>query len=299
MRLLTWLPPAVLAAALAPAAGGDTPLFRAAGKTLLSAHWAATYADPQVQAGPLQLALYGALGSPLARVVAVAVAVLVVVAMRAAGIDRPLLLAGVGLAAVVGDLAWSGVDSGHPANAVLPLLWVLAAVLARRDRLVPAALLVAAGAGLETWGVLGVAVLALAPPRAALRGAAVAAVAAASLFLPFVVKGQFEMGRYTWVVGPHAPIAFLLGSGASFGWALRIAQGALAIAAGVWVARASRRSVHAVWLVPLAVVLVRLALDPLDSDYYFVGLEGPALVGLAAVAVHGVRLPRLQREPAL
>jgi hypothetical protein len=37
-----------------------------------------------------------------------------------------------------------------------------------------------------------------------------------------------------------------------------------------------------VWLVPLAVVLARLALDPLDNGYYFVGLVGPALVGLAA-----------------
>jgi hypothetical protein len=37
-----------------------------------------------------------------------------------------------------------------------------------------------------------------------------------------------------------------------------------------------------VWLVPLAVVLMRLALDPLDNGYYFVGVVGPALVGLAA-----------------
>jgi len=61
-----------------------------------------------------------------------------------------------------------------------------------------------------------------------------------------------------------------------------LAQGAAALGAGLAVARLARKSVHAVWLVPLAVVLARLALDPLDNGYYFVGVVGPALVGLAA-----------------
>ena len=65
-------------------------------------------------------------------------------------------------------------------------------------------------------------------------------------------------------------------------------QAAVAVAAGVGVARASRNSRHALWLVPGAVVLARLLLDPLDSGYYFVGIEGPALVGLALVAAYGL-----------
>ena len=42
-----------------------------------------------------------------------------------------------------------------------------------------------------------------------------------------------------------------------------------------------RRSPHAVWLAPLAIVAMRLVFDPLDSGYYFLGIEGPGLVGLA------------------
>lgn len=79
--------------------------------------------------------------------------------------------------------------------------------------------------------------------------------------------------------------------------ALRLAQGALAVAAGVIVARVARRSAHALWLVPMSVVLARLAFDPVDHLYYFDGVQAAALVALALVAARGLRLPRLAREP--
>jgi hypothetical protein len=299
MRLVPWLLPAALAAALAPPADGDTWLFRAAGGTLLSAHWAGAFADPAIQVGPLQLVLYGSLGAALAPVVAAGLVFLLVAAGRAAGVAHPLLLTALGVVAVAADLAWSGVDSGHPADTALPLVWILAAVLVRRARVVSGAFLVGASDRLETWGVLGVAVLALAPRRAALRGAVVAAAAAAALFLPFVAFGRFAMGGYVWVVSPHSLLSALVAPGSPVGWPLRLVQGAVAAGAGVAVARAARRSPHAVWLVPGAVVLVRLLLDPLDNDYYFVGLEGAALVGLALVAARALRLERLAGEPAL
>jgi hypothetical protein len=43
-------------------------------------------------------------------------------------------------------------------------------------------------------------------------------------------------------------------------------------------------------------VLVRVLLDPLASGYYFVGIEGPALVGLALVSAWSLRLPQLLRQ---
>jgi hypothetical protein len=100
-------------------------------------------------------------------------------------------------------------------------------------------------------------------------------------------------------VSSQSLVSIFVAPGSAVGWPLRIAQGALALGAGVAVARAARNSRHAVWLVPGAVVVVRLLLDPLDSGYYFVAVEGPALVGLALAAAIGLRLPgrRLAREP--
>lgn len=288
-RSAPWIVPAVLAAVVAPLVrgdGGDSPLFVAAGRTLLSSHWRDTFADSSIQAGPLQLVLFGSIGRSLAVlsiVVGVGVALLVVAAARAAGVTSSRVLLFTGLAAVLTGLTVNAFEAGHPADAVLPLLWVLAAADARRGRVVRAAVLVGAGAGLETWSVLGLAVLVLAPRRRdALRGVAVGCGVTAALFLPFVPGGRFEMLSYTWNVSRGSLLALFVAPGTHVGWALRIAQGAAALGAGFVVARLARRTVHAVWLVPLAVVLARLALDPLDNGYYFVGLVGPALVGLGA-----------------
>src|SRR5262249_39337231 len=162
---------------------------------------------------------------------------------------------------------------GHPAETLVPLLWILAAADARRGHTVRAALVVGLSAGLETWGLLGVAVLALAPSvRRALAGAALAGGVGLALYLPFVAGGHFEMASYRWQVSPHSLLALAVAPGTPFGWAPRLAQGALAVGVGILVARA--RTPHALWLVPIAVVLARLAVDPLVSDYYFVAVEG-------------------------
>jgi len=305
-RALAWVVPAAAAAAVAPVArgdGGDAWMFVAAGRTMLSGDWSRTFANPGIQVGPLQLLLYGTVGRvPVltAVLLGVAAAVLVVAAARAAGVTQPRLLAGVGLAAVATGFTRAGWDAGHPADSWLPLLWILAAADARRGRTVRAGLVVGLSAGLETWGVLGVAVLALAPSvRGAARGFVVAAVSAAALFLPFVAGGHFGMDHYRWVVSSQSLVSWFVAPGTAVAWPLRLAQGALAVGAGVAVARATRGSRHAVWLVPGVVVLVRLLLDPLDSGYYFVAIEGPALVGLALAAAAGLRLPgrRLAGEP--
>ena len=305
-RALAWIVPVAAAAAVAPIArgdGGDLSTFAAGGRVLFSSHWSHTFSDPGIQVGPLQLALFGSVGrSPLALaiVLGIAAALLVLAAARAAGVEQPRLLAGIGLAAVATGFTRAGFDAGHPADSLLPLLWILAAVEARRGRVLLAGAIVGLSAGLETWGILGVAVLALAPSaRDAGRGLLVAVGAAAVLFLPFVAAGQFHMGGYRWLVSSQSLVSLVVAPGTRVGWTLRILQGAVAVGAGVAVARAARGSRHAVWLVPGVVVLARLLLDPLDSGYYFVGIEGPALVGLALAAAVGLRLPgrRLAGEP--
>lgn len=303
-RLAPWLGPAALAAALEPfvrSDGGDTWLFVRAGRTLLSSGWSHAFADKAIQAGPLQLALFGSLGrsqGALAAVLAAAAALLVTAAARSAGVSRPRVLALAGLAAVATGFTTHVFDAGHPADGLVPLLWILAAADARRGRTGRAALVVGLSAGFETWGVLGIAVLALAPSvRAAARGVVLAGAVAALLYLPFILAGDFAMSDYRWSIAPQSLLGHVFATGTAFGWPLRLAQGAVALAVGVAVARAARSSAHVTWLVPMSVVLVRLALDPIDHGYYFDGVQAAALVALALVAARGLRVPRLAREP--
>ena len=307
-RLLPWIRPAAAAAALAPfvrSDGGDGWLFVNAGKTMLSGNWSHAYDSSFIQAGPIQLLLFGTVGrSPavLAAVLAAVTALLVTGAARSVGVERPRLLALAGVLAVVTGLTTHVFDAGHPANTLLPLLWIVAGAQARRGKTLRAAAIVGLSAGVETWGILGIAVLAFSPRlRDAARAVPVAAVIAATLYAPFVAAGDFAMGTYHWVILHQSLLGHIVEPGTSFGWAWRITQGALAVAAGIGVARAARRSPHALWLVPLVVVLVRLALDPLDSGYYFDGVQGPALVALVLVAARGLPLPagRRSRQPAL
>jgi hypothetical protein len=294
---LPWLLPAAFAAALAPPASGDFTLFHTAGKAFLFDDWSAAFADPAIQVGPFQLALFGSLGHAVGYVVAPALALLVVTAARVVGVREPQLLTLVGLVSILTGLTSSGIDSGHPANALLPLLWIVAAAQARRGKVVSAALVVGLGAGVETWGILGITVLALAPRlRTVVHGMSLAVGVAAALYAPFILVGQFHMGDYVWLVRSEALISALIDPGTPFGWPMRLVQGGCAVGAGLLLARLGRHSAHVMWLVPLVVVLVRLLLDPLGSGYYFVGIEAPALVGLALVSAWGIRLRRLSRE---
>ena len=276
-------------------------MFVKAGRTLLSADWSHAFADQSTQVGPLQLALYGSVGrSPvaLAMLLAAAAALLVTAAARAVGVERPRLLLLAGVAAVATGFTTHVFDAGHPANGLLPLLWIVAAAEARRGRTSRAALVVGLSAGLETWGILGAAVLVLAPSlRGAVRSVLLAGGVAGLLYLPFVAAGHFAMGGYRWEIASQSLLGHVFAPGTSFGWPLRLAQGAVAVAAGALVARLARRSAHALWLVPMCVVLVRLALDPRDHGYYFDGVQSVALIALALVAARGLRLPHVAREP--
>jgi hypothetical protein len=302
-RILAWtVPPAAAAvAALHQGLGvdGDSHLFIDAGRTLLSSRWADAFALPSVQVGPLQLLLYGSVGrsaGALAILLASGTALLVVAAGRAAGLKNPVLLGGAGLLAVGVGFTRIGFG-GHPADAVLPLIWILAAAEARRGRTWTAGLLIGLSAGLETWGILGVAVLALAPRlRDAAVGACVAAAAALALFAPFLLGGHFAMLSFEWHVYAPSPLSVLVPSGTPFGWPLRIVQAAVAVAAGLAVARLLRHSPHALWAAPLAVVVARLLLDPLLYDYYLAGPQGPIFIGAALGVARWTEVRSLRSE---
>lgn len=284
-----WAPVLTLAAAAAfldrRTDPGDLVYFVHRGEHLLSSAWPGTFADPMLQSGPLQLAVFGAVRNltALAFLIELAVAGLLVhVAGRLGANDRTRLA--VGLLAVGAGLTHIAFVDGHPAEAIVPLLWILAGSWAREDRTLQAGALIGLSAGLELWGVLGLPVLLLAPRwRRAPAGAAVAAAVVVGMLAPFALAGSFRMFEYDWRVASGTLVGLFVAPGAHFGWPLRLLQSAFALSAGASVALALRRSVHACWLVPLAVVLVRLALDPISFGWYWLEVEAPVLIGAALV----------------
>jgi hypothetical protein len=66
------------------------------------------------------------------------------------------------------------------------------------------------------------------------------------------------------------------------------------LAVGAVLAWPLRRTAHALWLAPLAVVLVRLALDPVRYPWYWLALEVLVLVG-AVELLTGESVRRLRR----
>jgi hypothetical protein len=280
---------------LGPAAGlayldrgtdaGDLVYFVHKGEQLLSGGWADTFSDPKLQSGPLQLIIFGAvrdLGA-LAFLIELGVAALLLFVLGRLGLSDRVRVA-VGLLAVAAGVTHIAFVYGHPAEAIVPLLWVLAGLWAREGRVLSAGALVGLSAGFELWGVLGVAVLLLAPKLTrALAGACVQFVVVAVMLAPFALAGTFRMFDHQWQVTSGTLVGLVVGPGAHFGWPLRLAQASLAIAAGAALALALRRSVHSLWLVPLAVALVRLLLDPVSFGWYWLEVEALVLVGAGLV----------------
>jgi hypothetical protein len=294
--LLAWLAPlgaAALVAALGTRDPADLPYFVDAARTLFSARWADTFADPSLQVGPLQLLLVGiadrigGLGF-LAYVIEVGVAALVVFVLGRLLRGRPYRIVGQaagGLAAVALGITADAYGYGHPAQVVVPLLWILAGLEARKGRTAWGGALLGLSAGLELWGVLGAPVLLLAPGlRLILRGLAAQAFVTVALYLPFVLVGSFRMFELRWKVEAWTLVQFVVPAGSEFPWTLRLVQGAAALTMGAGLAYALRRSERAVWAIPLGIVGVRVLFDPTLYTWYWLGVETIALAAAAELA---------------
>ena len=280
---------------LGPAAGlayldrgtdsGDLVYFVHKGEQLLSGGWADTFADPKLQSGPLQLAIFGAVRdvAALAFLIELGVAALLLFVLGRLGLSDRSRVA-VGLLAVAAGMTHIAFVYGHPAEAIVPLLWVLAGLWVRDGRVLSAGALVGLSAGFELWGVLGVAVLLLTPKLTrVIAGACVQVAVVAAMLAPFALAGTFRMFDHQWQVTSGTLIGLVVGPGTHFGWPLRLAQAFLAIGAAAALAFALRSSVHSLWLVPLTVALVRLLLDPVSFGWYWLEVEALVLVGAGLV----------------
>jgi uncharacterized membrane protein len=277
----------------------DVYLFAAAGSEMFSSQWPHTFQSSVVQAGPLELGLTsvartaggGMFGFAIILDLICAVAITAAAAWFLRGRTYALVLFCAGAL-----LLWLPGEGyrGHPAELLIPVLWMVAAAQARRDRPALAGALVGVSACLELWGVLGVAVLALSPyQRRTASGVTLAIVLPIVSLLPFVAGGDFHMFDYHW--GVHSGLGLLLlGAGQPFTWYDRVVEGALVVGAGVVIARLTRRMTESVWIVPAAIALVRIGLDPVRNDYYWdVPLVLLLIGGAALVAERGELKVRL------
>jgi hypothetical protein len=264
---------------------GDLVYFVHRGEQLLSGNWANTFADPMLQSGPVQLLVFGAVRNltAIAFISELAVAALLLYVLGRLNVPDRIRLA-VGVLAIVAGLTQGAFVDGHPAEALVPLLWVLAGLWARDARVVAAGALIGLSAGLELWGMLGAAVLLLAPRgRRALSGGLTALAVLAAMLAPFALAGSFRMFDHDWRVASGTLLGLVVAPGTHFGWPLRLAQSLLAVGAGAGIALVLRRRAGALWLAPLGVVIVRILLDPLSFGWYFLEVEALVLVGAGLV----------------
>lgn len=277
----------------------DFSVFNGPGIEILHGQWRGVFADPVIQAGVFELVFWGLVeiagvtgtgGWTIFFVIVMAILAVVLAlvserALRAVTTSWSVQLAwGVAAISALSATLLSPLTHGHPAQFVNPLIWIGAGMLARRDRPVAAASLLALSAGWELWGLLGVPVLLLAPRigwstiwRSAVAGAAVVA----ALFLPFALLGSFHMFEFAWPVSEGTLAHLIAPEAENFAWPLRLAQGVLSIGAGAAVALVLRGRADTVWIVPLAVCAVRLLLDPVAAGYYVVAPTILLVLGIA------------------
>lgn len=277
----------------------DYSVFGRPGADILTLQWGRVFADPVLQAGPFELMVWGIpfllqvegvtawaiYYAAVGLVIAAAFGYVVFRLVRPVAADLAAPLgAFVAAAAVLSTTIVQTIESGHPSESVVPLMWIVAGVLARRDRPALAAGLVGLTAGWELWGLLGLPVLLLAPRirwRTVLWSAVGGVAALLVVFGPFALAGPVNMFGYAWLVREGTLVHLLLPDAETFPWPVRVAQGAVALGAGAAAAWFLRGMRDAVWLVPLASLAVRLLTDPILAGYYYTPAILLALAGLA------------------
>ncbi|MGB9376912.1 MAG: hypothetical protein WCB04_05280 [Mycobacteriales bacterium] len=270
----------------------DVGLFLPDGRLLLSPDWAHVFADKAVQAGPVLLAIYGAVAdfsegaalSPLlvlSMLVQLGTVIVVVRLVRRASreffphVDSAPRELAAGLLVLVLGLPSQAYLSGHPSELLIAVLWCHAALDVRAGKMWHAAGRVVLAGSLVTQGALGVAVLfgRPGPMRRVLKPALGVVGACAAVYLPFQVFGVVHTGELTWPIAPTSALAPFFGAGTSIGWSGRLLQAALTLGAGVLIARLLSSERLAIWIIPATLALVRVSIDPQVFEYYWIGAQ--------------------------
>jgi len=292
-----------LARAVIDGTSGLTPIdyiaFEDAGRILLSSGWADAFSSSFIQIGPLNLAVHGALALlsdatgvdsrlMFAVVVEVGLTAATVATFRAVArvVARPpaWIELVVGLVVAVAGPGWIAYISGHPADPFIALAWLWAARFAREGRARPAGLLLALATGIKQWGLLGVPILLLAGDRRrVVAGLLVQACATALLYGPFFLFGDVNTFEKEWTVASLSLPRLFLAPHSFFPWWMRLAQGAFVLLVGVGAALALKNRADAVWLVPLLIVVTRLASEPFAHYYHWLAVDLIALIGVATL----------------
>jgi hypothetical protein len=285
----------------------DADSFAQAASTMLSTNWQHTYHDPWLQAGPFEMivcllgrTLGGSLrGEAVALNMIGAAALLGVATVVVRMTWKPLaIVAGGALClGIIRDM-W---EWGHPSELFIALVWLLAARAARRDQLLVAGLLVGLSAGFETWGLLGASVLFLLPQlRRTIAAGVIALLAAASVYAPFALGGDFHLFDLHWAIVGGVPGA-LFGAGQTFSWRMRLAEALIVVSFGSGLASRLRRFGASTWIVPALTSICRLMLDPVRYGYYWDTSLVLLLIGvaplLASPRVAARRVQRWLRRP--
>jgi len=276
----------------------DFHLFEAASVALLEGRWTDVFGDAGLQVGVLTL-LLGTVVLLLERLTGIGGAfwfagvaylgitfgvvwVVRVLYRREDRASPPALELGLGLLVNIAGVPMLAIVSGHLSEAVIPLVWVLAAREARDGHPMQAGTWIAVASGFKTWGLLALPVALLARGRERLTICAVAGVGAVVLYLPFLWIGGVNFLQHEWSVRRWSLVATFLEEGSAFTWEMRVAQALLMTAVGVAIALALRTRSSAIWAVPLALVIARLATDPLAFGYYWLAAEVLVVVAVAA-----------------
>lgn len=287
-------------------APGEYPFFGTSGANLLDGHWSGVFANPGTQAGPFEFVPFGIaklLGLHghwewfafyVVTLWAVSFILACLFLLPIASVEGrrgrlvPLVVLGVGIVITAVPMA---VQSGHLADMMIPLMWIVAACLARERHFAAAGVLIGLSAGFEVWGVMGAPIILIATSPRVVRAAVGAVVAIAITYLPFVLTGVFRMFGFHWGVMPGSLYRDIWPSMDAFPWPLRLVQAGLAVGAGIVAVLLVRRSFWATWLVPAAILSVRLVFDPLLYHYYWVAPMTVAVCVLAVGAYLGARAP--------
>ena len=294
---------ALLAGCAAVLSGGrgDWNQFVDTGRAMFGSSGVHVFVDhPEVQTGPLNLALTAALsvtpraGFPAAAVIVALCGLVILVLLERCGRVRVGDPAALGARTLLGGLMllgwWAQLGRfGHLDDAIVLTLAVGALVLAERGGYLPAAVLVGLAAGFKPWAVIFVGLCVPPRPPAGVVDAEgpspwsrwvpplVAAATSAVWWLPFLVGDRSTISslRPTVLTAPDSVLRLMGLVDAVDSPGLRLGQLAIAASAGVFVASRGRRE-----LVIAVAVAVRIAIDPGTWSYYTAGV----MVGLLAWA---------------